>query len=773
MKSWTKITALILGICLLLCMGGCSSDSGEVTTVPTETTVPPTTLPDPYDLYETACGALENQSNLVISYTRQENRTVGSESYASTSEGTASYTGLGTEEMQALVTEDLTFGGYEAQYIQSYLSGSGYSRVSNCNFTCSMSAEEFLSQQLPAVLLDISLYADVTVTPGSDSTVISFHNAAALESWVCDLAEAELVTAHGSATLDASGALVETSYHAEYTVSTATYTVDVTAAVSTPAALDFSSEQPVYPENCTLVSDLSIPRRLIQVVGDVYATNCMTVSYSDSLYSEAFAVIRSQSGNFNTYGTGNDFLCAMDTQVSVTDYTGTATTNSQSISYLDGVYSYVTNGGEPTTAADVTGEQVRTACEDAILGSLFELDCIAGATMTDIGDFLYIEFTGSDSYAEDMCDSIYPILGMDLDSYSESYTTDAAGGYLVINKYTGLPTSLGMSVSRSHVISGVPYALTYQLDQAMELPGASAYENITGKTEPETETTAGATPLFYKVTGADGQTMWLLGTIHTGDQRTGNLPDAITDAFTASDALAVEYDSIAFEEKLATDAALQSQLVEAYYYGDGSDAASHLSSESAAKLKQLIQATGSSNASAPYMKVSILSSVIENFYLQQGSNLVSSKGMDNRLLRLAKEQEKTVYDIESGIGQLQMLANFSDGLQAHLLEETLELGLLGYCDEVSQLYELWCQGDEAALQAYLAVDTASLSEAEQEYYKVMTTDRNAVMAAAAAGYLESGETVFYAVGLAHLMGEDGIVEALRAQGYTVELVTYE
>jgi hypothetical protein len=43
----------------------------------------------------------------------------------------------------------------------------------------------------------------------------------------------------------------------------------------------------------------------------------------------------------------------------------------------------------------------------------------------------------------------------------------------------------------------------------------------------------------------------------------------------------------------------------------------------------------------------------------------------------------------------------------------------------------------------------------------------------AISYLESGETVFYAVGLAHLLDDvNGLVDTLREAGYTVELVQY-
>ena len=60
----------------------------------------------------------------------------------------------------------------------------------------------------------------------------------------------------------------------------------------------------------------------------------------------------------------------------------------------------------------------------------------------------------------------------------------------------------------------------------------------------------------------------------------------------------------------------------------------------------------------------------------------------------------------------------------------------------------------------------------QEYEKAMYTDRNAAMLETAKEYLESGDVVFFAVGLAHLLAEDGLVNTLRDAGYTVELVPF-
>lgn len=124
-----------------------------------------------------------------------------------------------------------------------------------------------------------------------------------------------------------------------------------------------------------------------------------------------------------------------------------------------------------------------------------------------------------------------------------------------------------------------------------------------------------------------------------------------------------------------------------------------------------------------------------------------------------------------------MLTGYSEALQFSLLSDTVSVSLVDYNRELRELYELWCKGDEAALTEAMTDDTSGLTEDElklyNEYMKATITDRNAKMLAAAQTYLESGETVFYAVGLAHLLGENGLVNALRAAGYTVELVTYQ
>jgi uncharacterized protein YbaP (TraB family) len=94
------------------------------------------------------------------------------------------------------------------------------------------------------------------------------------------------------------------------------------------------------------------------------------------------------------------------------------------------------------------------------------------------------------------------------------------------------------------------------------------------------------------------------------------------------------------------------------------------------------------------------------------------------------------------------------------------------------LYNAWLLGNASTLEGLLNSEGSSdqLSEEEaalmDEYYDVMLTQRNAGMRDKAVEWLEAGDKVFFAVGAAHLLGEDGLITLLRDEGYAVEQLSY-
>jgi uncharacterized protein YbaP (TraB family) len=80
------------------------------------------------------------------------------------------------------------------------------------------------------------------------------------------------------------------------------------------------------------------------------------------------------------------------------------------------------------------------------------------------------------------------------------------------------------------------------------------------------------------------------------------------------------------------------------------------------------------------------------------------------------------------------------------------------------------------MREIIITDISELPEEErpiyEEYTKIMENDRNALMLEKAIEYLQSGDVIFYAVGAAHVLAEDGLLNTLRDAGYTVEQVAY-
>ena len=98
---------------------------------------------------------------------------------------------------------------------------------------------------------------------------------------------------------------------------------------------------------------------------------------------------------------------------------------------------------------------------------------------------------------------------------------------------------------------------------------------------------------------------------------------------------------------------------------------------------------------------------------------------------------------------------------------------------IDELYNAWLAGSyEGLLEVLEAEDqeTEELSEAQkallEDYNDKMLTQRNLGMRDKALEWLNAGDKVFFAVGAAHLLDENGLVELLRAAGCTVEQVEY-
>ena len=275
------------------------------------------------------------------------------------------------------------------------------------------------------------------------------------------------------------------------------------------------------------------------------------------------------------------------------------------------------------------------------------------------------------------------------------------------------------------------------------------------------------TPLFWKVSGENGETIWLFGSIHAGTENYYPLPEAVLEAYNGSDYLAVEVDVVAFENDMQAATEVMKKLV----YTDGTTIKDHIPEELYKRAVAVLTEGDMYSALFDYYIPSLWESLMTNICLIE-SGLDSDLGIDRYFLDSAKESGKEIIEIESAEMQYQMLADFSDEVQVMLLESAVSSREDGSdAESLKELAAAWGRGDESELTALvIPKEDEIVTDADKEYWNAMIVERNNGMTDFCIDALENSEEAFVVVGLAHFLGEDGIVNQLIEKGYTVEAV---
>jgi hypothetical protein len=289
-----------------------------------------------------------------------------------------------------------------------------------------------------------------------------------------------------------------------------------------------------------------------------------------------------------------------------------------------------------------------------------------------------------------------------------------------------------------------------------------------------------ATPLLWRVTSPSGNSIYIFGSIHIADEFIYPLPDYVMDAFNAGDYLAVEADIVAFETDLAAQAAISPKMM----YNDGRTITDDLGAELVERAKAVIAESDTEYAAMAGMldgfKPYTWSEVLTLIACEK-SGLSTDYGLDRFFILEAMEKGMKVLEIESIESQVDIMLGFSVPLQAVLIESLVK-GLDNSdksVREVSELYRAWKSGDSDALIELGKWDYTEIPEErieeykalEAEYMNALLTQRDIHMAQVASQYMADGKSVFYVVGLAHLVGENSVIDLLIEKGYTVELVS--
>ena len=782
MKKWI---ALLLVFALVLGMTACTGNKVEPTETtaepPTETTTQP---PEPtaHELFAEAAKGLKEADIVTMGFEAKEEHTVWQDTFIQLIGGTAVFEGL-QGELMGKIDATVTYNGSDPiPFTEYYASGSTYATYDGNLYRDEAEAEDFLERQYPVCLFEAENFATGEIEESETGKILKFSGATAMEEWVAP-EYAELKEATAEVTLGETG-IESMTYIITYTQGSADIRMEVTTTPKVGTTATLTGKPPMSEDSYELMAYSWAPRIMDRAMQNLNASKDSSASVS--------MVVLSQAAGALYYGQEIDLahhsdkpLMKEEIYLSYYDGSGEEEYEYENI-YKNGVLTVKVDG--ETQTGKVTDDYI----EEYVLGVYndywVETDWITKCDVSAMGELFYFEFGSEvdgclEYYKAQINENLFG--GADpVGEVASGYEEKSFDCYMGVDPDTWLPLSYGVEYVGAYTIEGEEYENSFKYHSQLSGSDPQVYFDITEEHLEETEPENSATPVFYHVTGEDGSEMWLLGTIHVGDERTAYLPQEIYDAFEASDALAVEFNLNLDEENMDNDEEYSEKIMSMYFYDDESEVKDHLDAEVYDTAVKMMKCLGQYNSNLDYMKPFVWESAITGALKDGGRRLFSHKGVDQRFLDMAEEAGKEILDVESAESQVGMLSGFSDGLQEHLLMEALTYSRSEYNRELMELFEMWCAGDEEALRSYLndeegeeEAETEEMTEEEkalyEEYRNAMSTERDINMIEVAKGYLESGKTVFYAVGLAHLLTDDGLVDGLRAAGYTVELVQYQ
>lgn len=251
--------------------------------------------------------------------------------------------------------------------------------------------------------------------------------------------------------------------------------------------------------------------------------------------------------------------------------------------------------------------------------------------------------------------------------------------------------------------------------------------------------------------------MFLGGTFHLLRQSDFPLPPEFAKAYKASDILVFETDLSRFHEP-----AMQQKLMEKGMYADGSTIEKHLSAKTYRLLSEYCAARGIPLGKLKQFKPSIIA--ITMISVELAKHGVSQEGVDTFFHQLAKKDKKIIEGLETIDEQIQFIAGMGEGDEDAFIAYSLK-DLESIKQDYETMVAAWRKGDVKKLNDLFVTEVKGKMP---KLYKELLTDRNENWLPLIEAYHRTPKKEFILVGVAHLVGPDGIVEALRRKGYTVK-----
>jgi uncharacterized protein YbaP (TraB family) len=261
---------------------------------------------------------------------------------------------------------------------------------------------------------------------------------------------------------------------------------------------------------------------------------------------------------------------------------------------------------------------------------------------------------------------------------------------------------------------------------------------------------------LWKVEAANGNSAYLVGSIHVLTPDAYPLPAPIDRAFNESKTLVEEVDLDEMSDPMMMMTALAKAML-----GEGKTLDQLISADTYAEVKKRAEGFGMPMAAINRMKPWLVAVTLMAPTLQS-SGFKPELGIDRHYFDRAKEKNMKRQGLETLAYQLDRFDQMSPKLQEDLLKATIE-DLDTQVTGVKEMVRAWATGDAATLERLTL--TAFLES--PELYQRLLLERNQNWLPHVEKCLADNAGCFVVVGAAHLVGKDGLPALLAKKGFKV------
>lgn len=289
---------------------------------------------------------------------------------------------------------------------------------------------------------------------------------------------------------------------------------------------------------------------------------------------------------------------------------------------------------------------------------------------------------------------------------------------------------------------------------------------------------------FLWETKANGNTVYMLGSIHMATTKIYPFNNKIRAAYHNSDALGLEVN-------LANQAGAM-ELLNMAVYTDGTTLKDHVSKETYDKVVAFVKTFGYSEEQIAMLKpwyiyISFSALSMTNTGSVAEASAGAALGIDVNFMNNAMLSGKPILELEGYKSQAGMLDSFSDELEEYLLNSTIdsvtrvvEGTSKSSANDLRLMLDLWRRGDAEKFKEYTSFEyeyqdmldngsTETEKKLMAEFYDKLFVQRNKTMADYIEGLLkaEGSRTYFIIVGSGHYLGNESVIDILEGKGYAI------